>query len=221
MKNDAVSNSDKIPRGQTPERKAYMKRYHETHPKRDRRIYAAGYRRTHRNQAAAYRALNAERLTAEKAAWYLANRARILAKTKLRSVVNRDSILAYQARYYAENTDKVKSNVRAYRTANPDKKAHCENRRRARKIGNGGSHTFYQRKELFDLLGNVCFYCEAPPPLTIDHNIPFKRGGTDDISNILPACRSCNSKKNTRTAMEFLERMGQTNHAGETMNLCK
>lgn len=30
------------------------------------------------------------------------------------------------------------------------------------------------------------------------------RGGSNDISNIVPACRSCNSRKGARTIDEFL-----------------
>ena len=73
-----------------------------------------------------------------------------------------------------------------------------------RKAGNGGTHTLAERQAKFARLGNVCFYCGVAQELTIDHDIPLVRGGTDDIANILPACRSCNSRKNKRTATEFL-----------------
>ncbi|QTF71757.1 HNH endonuclease [Arthrobacter woluwensis] len=34
---------------------------------------------------------------------------------------------------------------------------------------------------------------------TKDHVIPYAQGGTDDLSNFRPACRSCNSKRQDRT----------------------
>jgi hypothetical protein len=37
----------------------------------------------------------------------------------------------------------------------------------------------------------------AKPPvfMTIDHKIPTARGGNDDIDNLVPACRACNSAR--------------------------
>lgn len=193
-----------IPRGQTPERRAYMKRYRETHPSRDRRAYKAAYDASHQEQIANYRAVHRTKHVAQNAAWYQANRARLLAKSKSHAAANRARILAYQARYYTAHTDKVKANVSAYRKANPDKKRHLENRRRVRKVGNGGSHTVSERREKFAQLGDVCYYCGESKPLTVDHDVPLARGGTDNIDNILPSCRSCNSRKNTRTAAEYV-----------------
>lgn len=54
------------------------------------------------------------------------------------------------------------------------------------------------------LLGNICIYCGEAKPLTIDHKVPLCRGGRNDITNIVPACQSCNSKKGRRTTAEYL-----------------
>ncbi|WP_397368836.1 HNH endonuclease [Paenibacillus anseongensis] len=58
---------------------------------------------------------------------------------------------------------------------------------------------------------NKCFYCGEKmtknaglKQRTRDHLIPLSRGVSDYIENIVPACRSCNSFKGTKTVDEFL-----------------
>lgn len=58
-------------------------------------------------------------------------------------------------------------------------------------------------KQKFD---NCCAYCgQSFSHLTQDHVIPISRGGGYTAANIVPACRSCNSRKGTRTAQEFID----------------
>jgi 5-methylcytosine-specific restriction endonuclease McrA len=210
---DKADKMRNIPRGQTEERRAYMKQYTSTHPPRDRKAYKKAYDQAHRAENAAYRISKGEELKAKKRAYYAANRERILANVKKRSDANPDKILDYQAAYYEKNSEKVKRTVKAYRKANPLKKMHLENKRRARKFNNGGSHTLDELIEKFNQLGNVCFYCGNPGKMTIDHDIPLSRGGTDGIDNILPACSRCNSKKKDKTADEYIQKLSRTNHA--------
>lgn len=48
-----------------------------------------------------------------------------------------------------------------------------------------------------------CAYCRQLKPLTQDHVIPLSRGGYHHKSNIIPACKSCNSRKGNRPADRF------------------
>jgi len=42
---------------------------------------------------------------------------------------------------------------------------------------------------------NKCQYCGSTRHLTIDHVIPKSKGGSEDWTNLVVACSSCNTKK--------------------------
>lgn len=52
---------------------------------------------------------------------------------------------------------------------------------------------------------NHCYYCGelCNDDKTIDHKHPVSRGGTNDIDNLVVACRSCNCSKNDKTEEEY------------------
>jgi 5-methylcytosine-specific restriction endonuclease McrA len=43
--------------------------------------------------------------------------------------------------------------------------------------------------------GTVCHLCGMPGADTIDHIVPRALGGTDDIDNLVPAHKRCNSSR--------------------------
>ncbi len=104
----------------------------------------------------------------------------------------------YARRYAAEHREELlpkwrersrlpknRALAKVWQIAHPKERATNENRRRARKAANGGSHTHAEWLEKCALLGNVCIYCGESKPLTRDHNIPLSRGGTDDITKFV------------------------------------
>ena len=49
-----------------------------------------------------------------------------------------------------------------------------------------------------------CAYCQSSSgPFEIDHVNPVSRGGSDEIGNLVLACKACNTAKGTQTAAEF------------------
>lgn len=50
-----------------------------------------------------------------------------------------------------------------------------------------------------------CHYCRGftPDVLEVDHLIPWSRGGSDDVENLVPACWRCNQEKSDRTPAEW------------------
>lgn len=143
---------------------------------------------------------------AREAARYAADsnlqRARVSAYRSIR--VNRLRCNVASATWRAANPEKQRAARLRWEAANPERVAHYLAKWRARRRGNGGSHTLAEWRVKCASFGHLCAYCCEPKPLTRDHDIPLSRGGTDDIMNIIPACRLCNSKKRTRTAAEFV-----------------
>ena len=78
-----------------------------------------------------------------------------------------------------------------------------QRRRKVRMAGAAGQHTPDEWLALLEEHDGLCAYCGALA-VERDHIIPISRGGTDDISNIVPSCRSCNATKRTLTPAEWL-----------------
>jgi 5-methylcytosine-specific restriction endonuclease McrA len=75
------------------------------------------------------------------------------------------------------------------------------NRRRA--AAAGMHFTFQEWKVLLAHHAGRCAYCGSAERIEADHRIPLCRGGSNEIKNILPACRRCNRRKHRRTEEEF------------------
>lgn len=74
-------------------------------------------------------------------------------------------------------------------------------KRRVIKLGNGSSHTLKEWENLKAQYNWTCPCCKKSEPeitLSQDHIIPLSKGGSDNIENIQPLCRSCNCKKSAK-----------------------
>lgn len=172
---------------------AYMRAYYLAH--RDEvLVRAASYRDAHREEIrACARAYNARNRTRQAA--YAAERRRRL---------GHEAVAAERAAFYARHVSRPRVVSREYRLAHPEKVKEQMARVRAKRRGAPGSHTYQEWVEKCELFAFCCAYCGERKPLERDHKVPLSRGGSDDISNIVPVCRSCNSRKHTRTTSEFL-----------------
>lgn len=57
------------------------------------------------------------------------------------------------------------------------------------------------RQQVLEADNHECVYCGAAEHLVIDHIIPHSRGGKAEFKNLLTACRSCNSRRQTNRTM--------------------
>ena len=74
---------------------------------------------------------------------------------------------------------------------------------RAKRRGAEGSGvTVEQWCEILETFGHACAYClRTDRKLTVDHVISLHAGGLHDVENVVPACRSCNSRKCARRVL--------------------
>jgi 5-methylcytosine-specific restriction endonuclease McrA len=89
-----------------------------------------------------------------------------------------------------------------YNKTHPENIAHLKANRYARERGATGSHTLLQWQMLKLTYCYKCAICAEKKPLTKDHKIPLSKRGSNNIDNIQPLCRNCNSKKNTKLIYE-------------------
>jgi len=124
---------------------------------------------------------------------------------------NPEKVRAAVAKYYAENSEKVLASQAKYKKANPDKYRAIKQRYRAKKRNAQGTFTAADWKAKLEYYGYRCRYCGIHKSetsegwLEADHAIPLSQGGTNFISNIVPACKSCNCSKGTKTFTEYLD----------------
>ena len=109
-------------------------------------------------------------------------------------------------KWRAANPENNRKACRKWCAANLEKHRAKSHKRRCRIAGNGGIHTAEQFKALCAHFGNRCVCCGRLRKLEADHVISVKMNETfmlplgflNDIDNLQPLCRSCNSKKHSQ-----------------------
>jgi hypothetical protein len=93
-----------------------------------------------------------------------------------------------------------------------ERKRFLNARRRALKRNAIGGHTQGDWETLKAQYNWTCCGCGKSEPntkLTEDHIIPLIKGGSDNIENIQPLCKSCNSKKYTKINFKTTKKGGE------------
>lgn len=100
-------------------------------------------------------------------------------------------------RYYRANRERILQRKNEYR------------RRGRSRCGDGVTEEAWLA--MCRLLDFRCHYCERVELyelLTRDHQIPVSRGGCDELSNVVPACMTCNARKGAMTEAEYRANIG-------------
>lgn len=115
-----------------------------------------------------------------------------------------------RSRIWAEvNSDKAIQRAREWIKANPERhKQHLRAVKNNRRAAVGSLKAADIRGRL-EQQGRRCFYCgdELGADYHVDHFIALARGGTNDATNIVIACPTCNRRKGAKDPHKFLDRM--------------
>ena len=76
-----------------------------------------------------------------------------------------------------------------------------------------------KRRAIYFRDGHVCCFCGRDEQtiisecdknwdmLSLDHILPYSEGGSNAANNLITCCRDCNTKRKTRTPMEFADHL--------------
>ena len=67
----------------------------------------------------------------------------------------------------------------------------------------------YSRSEVYNKCNGRCYYCGLGlsfRTMTVDHYIPRSAGGSDRLTNLVPACYACNNSKDDLHPEDWRER---------------
>lgn len=110
--------------------------------------------------------------------------------------------------WYIDNRDRHRLRVKRWRRDNPEADIRHGALRRGRKQGAEGIYSTDDLKRIFAVQKGRCAACHKKEKLTADHIIPLSKGGTNWPRNIQGLCPSCNSRKNARDPIEFMQSIG-------------
>jgi 5-methylcytosine-specific restriction endonuclease McrA len=188
------------------EKIAHDAAYYQTH-KEQIRIYDEKYRAEHIENMQAYRSEHKERRSLIHKAWVASHPEQAKAIDARFRAAHPEKRAADRAKWYAQNADAVITRNMQWTAEHPESKRAAEERRRARKAKSPMNDlTTVQWQERLHEYNNHCAYCLAPlgDEPTMDHMTPLSRGGDHTLSNVVPACGTCNSKKGTKTLLEYV-----------------
>lgn len=176
---------------------------------------------------------HAEEIRQKSDAWYQANKEYALASNRKRRKNEQEfnpegwriKQREYQRKWLSkpENKKKRREQISAWMKANRAKmneaykRWYVKNQDVLRKLAyqraglyGKSNFTFEEWLEILDHFDHRCAYCHrSDVKLTMDHVVPVSCGGKHEAENIVPACKSCNSRKGNRPVSIMFDKVAQ------------
>lgn len=68
----------------------------------------------------------------------------------------------------------------------------------------GSTRAASMRRTILERDAPLCVYCGCEHgPFEVDHRVPLAKGGGNDLTNLVVACRPCNRSKGGKTVEEW------------------
>lgn len=150
-----------------------------------------------------YKEKNREKIRKSAEKYRKENREACLERIKTWQRRNAHYLIEYRRKYYEENKEKIREKQKEYEANNREKKVIREQRRIARKKSLPQTFTDVEWAECLRFFDNKCCYCGMGGEMQQEHFIPVSKGGGYEVTNILPACPSCNASKNNKEYSEW------------------
>jgi 5-methylcytosine-specific restriction endonuclease McrA len=122
---------------------------------------------------------------------------------------NKDKARASSKKTYLKNKKRAIDYATKWNKDNPKKRSKImtfQNRKRKDRMrANTGIELTANYWKLAKLhFDNKCAYCKGDGTMSVEHFIPVSKGGINCISNIIPCCVSCNTRKNNQLPVKWV-----------------
>ena len=157
-----------------------------------------------------YNSEHKEHIAEHNKQWREANSEYIKEYNKQWREANSEYIKEHNKQWNEANSEYIKEYNKQWNEANRKRRNElarkANHKRRALKAQNGGEYTLEQWNECLEFFDYTCAYSGAElnkDNTNIEHIIPISKGGTNNITNIVPALDSVNKSKNARDMLEW------------------
>ena len=185
-------------KGKTKNREKARRNFHDN-PKT--RAYLIGYEKNRRKNDPEFAQKSREYRKEHIKRWKAKNpdKAKEMERKQHDRIANNPELRAKYTKYERERRQKRQKSDPAFHEHLMDLAKRGSHKRRARIAQTGGSYTRSEWRKLCEFYDHRCLCCGMKfQRLTVDHVLPLSKGGTNNIENIQPLCRSCNSQKHDK-----------------------
>lgn len=149
------------------------------------------------NAARRERYVRTPKIQAQESEWYQRNKQRVIQRSRKWAKENPQRRKEIALNWEKRHAGQCNAYNSKWKREHPEVGRASVATRRARLAQSGGKFSGQEWLDLKRKHKHLCLCCGKRKLLQADHIIPVIKGGTSNISNIQPLCKTCNLKKRT------------------------